>query len=179
MFETCIEIGHVFKLGTKYSDALEATYLDKDGKAKPLIMGCYGIGLNRIMAAAIEASHDADGIIWPMSIAPFHVLVLALDPRHAEVMATAGKLHDELEAAGIDVLLDDRDERVGFKFKDADLIGIPVRITVGPKALAEGVVELKCRDQKEVERLAPDRAGTRAAEIVRAALTKLEQPAAR
>ncbi|MFH1418642.1 MAG: proline--tRNA ligase [Planctomycetota bacterium] len=171
-----IEVGHVFKLGTKYSDSMKADYLDKNGKANPLIMGCYGIGLNRIMAASIESSHDDDGIIWPMSIAPFHVLILALDPRKSDVMETAGKIHNELEAAGIDVLFDDRDERAGFKFKDADLIGIPVRITVGRKALVEGVVELKERSGAEVERLAPDRASQRAVEIVRSALGRLGNP---
>lgn len=170
-----IEIGHVFKLGTKYSDALEATYLDKNGKAKPHIMGCYGIGLNRIMAAAIESSHDDDGIIWPMSIAPFEVLILALDPRKEEVMQTAGKIHDELAAAGIDVLFDDRDERAGFKFKDADLIGIPLRITVGSRALADGVVEMKRRAEGDVEKIAPDQAAARAVEIVKSELAKLNK----
>ncbi len=157
-----IEIGHVFKLGTKYSDAMKATFLDNDGKPKALIMGCYGIGLNRIMAAAIEAHHDEAGIIWPASIAPFNVLIVALDPREEDVMNTAQKLHDELEAAGVDVLFDDRDERAGFKFKDADLIGIPVRITVGRRSLADGVVELKRRDSAEVEKVAPGEAGKRA-----------------
>ncbi|GJQ26989.1 MAG: proline--tRNA ligase [Phycisphaerae bacterium] len=157
-----IEIGHVFKLGTKYSDAMKATFLDNDGKPKSLIMGCYGIGLNRIMAAAIEAHHDENGIIWPASIAPFSVLIVALDPREADVMNTAQTLHDELEAAGVDVLFDDRDERAGFKFKDADLIGIPVRITVGRKSLAEGVVELKRRDSTEVEKIPPAEAASRA-----------------
>lgn len=157
-----IEIGHVFKLGTKYSDAMKATFLDNDGKPKSLIMGCYGIGLNRIMAAAIEAHHDEAGIIWPASIAPFNVLIVALDPREEDVMNTAQKLHDELEASGIDVLFDDRDERAGFKFKDADLIGIPVRITVGRKSLADGVVELKRRDSADVEKIAPGEAAKRA-----------------
>jgi len=174
-FDKCIEVGHVFKLGTKYSDALEATYLDKNGKSHALIMGCYGIGLNRIMAAAIEASHDKNGIIWPMSIAPYEVLILALDPRNDEVMATARKLHDDLAAAGIDVLFDDRDERAGFKFKDADLIGIPVRITVGRKALADGVVEFKERSTDDVERLAPDAAAQRVIETVKAALAASAQ----
>lgn len=153
-----IEIGHVFKLGTKYSDAMKATFLDKDGKPKPLIMGCYGIGLNRIMAAAIEAHHDESGIVWPKSIAPFSVLIIALDPRETEVMDTAEQLYNELTTAGVDVLFDDRDERAGFKFKDADLIGIPIRITVGRKALAEGVVEVKARASAEVEKLAPAKA---------------------
>ncbi len=160
--KTAIEVGHVFKLGTKYSDALDATFLDADGKARPFIMGCYGIGLNRILAAAIESHHDEAGIIWPMSIAPFEVLIVALDPREEPVMSTARRLHDELEAAGVDVLLDDRDERAGFKFKDADLIGIPLRITVGRKALAEGVVEIKRRDADEIVRVAPDAAAAEA-----------------
>lgn len=162
-----IEVGHVFKLGTKYSDSMKATFLDQDGKPKSFIMGCYGIGLNRIMAAAIEAHHDENGIIWPMSIAPFEVLVVALDPREADVMSAAHKLHDELEAAGVDVLMDDRDERAGFKFKDADLIGIPVRITVGRKSLAEGVVELKRRDAGEIMKVSPGEAATKAIEMVR------------
>jgi len=166
-----IEIGHVFKLGTKYSDAMKATFLDQDGKPRPLIMGCYGIGLNRIMAAAIEAHHDENGICWPMSIAPFEALIVALDPREKDVMETAGRIHDELAAAGVDVLLDDRDERAGFKFKDADLIGIPLRITIGRKGLAEGIVELKPRDSAEIEKLAPGATASRAAGIVAQART--------
>jgi prolyl-tRNA synthetase len=148
---TAIEIGHVFKLGTKYSDAMGATYLDQSGKAQPLIMGCYGIGLNRIMAAAIEAHHDDNGIIWPLSITPFHVLVLALDPRDAQTMKAAQEIYDQLTAAGIEVLFDDRDERAGFKFKDADLIGIPFRIVIGPEKLKQGKVELFERATKKTE----------------------------
>jgi prolyl-tRNA synthetase len=163
-----IEIGHVFKLGTKYSEALEATFLDSDGKPRHHIMGCYGIGLNRIMAAAIESHHDDAGIIWPSSIAPFDVLIVALDPREKEVMDTAQTIHDELEAAGLDVLFDDRDERAGFKFKDADLIGIPLRITVGRKSLAEGVVELKQRDAQSIAKLAPGRAVERVVSVLKA-----------
>jgi len=155
-FKKCIEIGHVFKLGTKYSAAMEATCLDHDGKAKPFIMGCYGIGLNRIMAAAIEAFHDDKGILWPMSIAPFQVVICALDLREAAVMSLAEKLHDELEAAGVDVLLDDRDARPGFKFADAELIGFPIRVTVGKKGLAEGVVELQSRWDGKTQKLAPE-----------------------
>ncbi len=165
--KTAIEVGHVFKLGTKYSDSLKATFLDQDGKPKPFIMGCYGIGVNRILAAAIESHHDENGIKWPAAIAPFEVLIVALDPREAEVMSIAHKLHDELAAAGVDVLLDDRDERAGFKFKDADLIGVPVRITVGKKSLAEGVVELKRRDSGDVQKLAPADAGKAAIGSVR------------
>ncbi|HPF40984.1 MAG TPA: proline--tRNA ligase [Phycisphaerae bacterium] len=168
-----IEVGHVFKLGTKYSDSMGATYLDRNGKAKPLIMGCYGIGLNRIMASAIEANHDDGGVIWPMSIAPFQALVVALDPREEEVMQTAGRIHDALEAAGVDTLLDDRDERAGFKFKDADLIGFPVRVTVGRKALADGVVEVKLRSSDEIEKLAPDAAIDRVKSLVADAMNAL------
>jgi len=150
-----IEVGHVFKLGTKYSDAMHASYLDPQGREQPFIMGCYGIGLNRILAAAIEAHHDADGIIWPISIAPFEVLILALDPRDNEVMSTATQLHDRLTAAGIDVLFDDRDERAGFKFKDADLIGIPLRIVVGRKSLDGGGVEFSERRAPAAKQLLP------------------------
>lgn len=164
--KTAIEVGHVFKLGTKYSDSLKATFLDQDGKPKPFIMGCYGIGVNRILAAAIESHHDENGIKWPAAIAPFEVLIVALDPREAEVMSTTHKLHDELAAAGVDVLLDDRDERAGFKFKDADLIGVPVRITVGKKSLAEGVVELKQRGSAEVQKFPPASIGSAAINLV-------------
>jgi len=154
-FEKCIEVGHVFKLGTKYSDAMSATYLDAQGQAHPLIMGCYGIGLNRIMAAAIEARHNDKGICWPVAIAPFHVVICALDVRDESVLATARRLHDELEAAGVEVLLDDRDARPGFKFNDADLIGFPLRINVGKRSLGDGVVELAVRKSGEVRKLPP------------------------
>ncbi len=158
IFEKCIEIGHVFKLGTKYSDAMKATFLDQNGSAKSFVMGCYGIGANRIVAAAIESSHDESGIIWPIRIAPFSVLICALDHRDENVMATATKLHDALEASGVDVLLDDRDARPGHKFKDADLIGVPVRVTVGKRGLGDGIVEIKSRSSDEVAKVAPDAA---------------------
>jgi prolyl-tRNA synthetase len=157
-FDKCIEVGHVFKLGTKYTKSMKAHVLDENGKSVPMIMGCYGIGLNRIMASAVEAGHDDAGICWPTSIAPFTVLIAALDVRDENVMANANRLHDELESRGIEVLLDDRDARPGFKFKDADLIGIPLRITVGKRGLAEGVVEVKRRTEDEVIRVAPDEA---------------------
>jgi prolyl-tRNA synthetase len=139
-----IEVGHVFKLGTKYSEALGATYLDAEGKDRLLVMGCYGIGVGRTAAAAIEQHHDADGIIWPMPIAPLHVMVLPINVTDSRGWETAQSIHDELEAAGVEVLLDDRDERPGVKFKDADLIGLPLRVTIG-KALAAGEVELTAR----------------------------------
>ncbi len=168
-----IEVGHVFKLGTKYSDSMGATYLDKNGKAQPLIMGCYGIGLNRIMAAAIEGSHDEQGIIWPMSIAPFEVLVIALDPRDDTAMRTAQEIHDKLEQAGVEVLLDDRDERAGFKFKDADLIGIPLRVVVGKKSLAGGGVEVTERGKNDKPIVAVDAAIAQVIERVRSEKARL------
>jgi prolyl-tRNA synthetase len=155
IFEKCIEVGHVFKLGTKYSDSMKAHFLDESGASKPFIMGCYGIGLNRIMAAAIEASHDKDGICWPVSIAPYSVHITALDVRDENVYTAAKAIHDELEAVGIDTLFDDRDARPGHKFKDADLIGIPIRLTIGKRGLDEGIVELKLRTSQEVQKLKP------------------------
>jgi prolyl-tRNA synthetase len=158
VFRKCIEVGHVFKLGTKYSDAMKAHYVDADGKSKPLIMGCYGIGVNRIMAAAIESMHDDKGICWPVSIAPFQVVICALDLREEQVVKVAEMLHDELEAAGVDVLLDDRDARPGFKFNDAELIGVPIRITVGKRALADGTVEVTTRHDHQTQKVPPDQA---------------------
>lgn len=140
-----IEVGHIFKLGTKYSDAMGFQILDKDQKKQSVIMGCYGIGVSRTMAACVEMSHDENGIIWPAAIAPYHVLVTVMKPDAAEQADAARKVAADLAAAGIDVLIDDRDERPGVKFKDADLIGIPVRLTVGDKSLAEGAVEFKRR----------------------------------
>ncbi|MFQ5413559.1 MAG: proline--tRNA ligase [Phycisphaerae bacterium] len=154
-FKKCIEIGHVFKLGTKYSAAMDAMFLDESGKPHPLIMGCYGIGLNRIMAAAIESLHDDKGIVWPVTIAPFEVMIVALDVRVEAVTSLAGELHDAFETAGVDVLLDDRDARPGFKFKDADLIGVPIRVTVGKRGLADGVVEVVVRRTGEVHKVPP------------------------
>jgi prolyl-tRNA synthetase len=150
-FQRSIEVGHVFKLGTKYSSALGAKYLDAEGKTHDMIMGCYGIGVNRILAAVIESHHDENGIIWPISIAPYQVIIVSLSTTDELVRSTAEKLHTELEAAGLDVLLDDRDQRPGVKFKDADLLGIPIRITVGPKTLGDGKVELKLRREKDLK----------------------------
>lgn len=158
VFKKCIEVGHVFKLGTKYSEAMSATCLDHEGKTRPFIMGCYGIGVSRTLAAAIEAFHDDKGIMWPMAIAPFHVVICALDVREQAVTSLSEKLHDELQAAGLDVLLDDRDARPGFKFNDADLIGFPIRVVVGKKGLAEGVIEVQIRKSGEVQKIAPDQA---------------------
>jgi prolyl-tRNA synthetase len=172
-FKKCIEVGHVFKLGTKYSVAMKANYLDVNGKAAPMIMGCYGIGVNRIAAAAIEAFHDDGGICWPMTIAPFEVLICALDAKDDDVMQVANQIHDDLAAAGVDVLIDDRDMRPGPKFKDADLIGIPVRLTVGKRGLKDGIVELKERISEDVHKLPPAEAVERAKAIVADALKSL------
>jgi prolyl-tRNA synthetase len=140
-----IEVGQIFKLGTKYSEAMGAKYLDENGKEQLMVMGCYGIGVGRTMSAAIEQNHDADGIIWPVAIAPYHAVVVPVSEREPELMETAEKIYRDLLAKGVEVVLDDRKERAGVKFKDADLIGYPLRITLGSKTLAEGKVEVKIR----------------------------------
>ena len=162
-----IEVGQVFYLGTKYSDAMNATYLDEAAKSHAIVMGCYGIGIGRTAAAAIEQNHDEDGIIWPIQIAPFHVEVIPL-AADGEVVEVAENLYEELRACGIDVLIDDRDVRAGVKFADADLIGIPYRIVVGARGLRDGVVELKLREGGEPEKLKPEDAILRMAELVSA-----------
>jgi prolyl-tRNA synthetase len=141
----CLEVGHIFKLGTVYSEAMGAEVLDQNGKAVPVVMGSYGIGLDRNMAAIVEANHDEAGISWPVNVAPFEVVVSILKPKDVNCLEVGERLYDGLRERGIDVILDDRDERPGVKFKDADLVGIPYRLTVGPKGLADGVVELRCR----------------------------------
>ena len=148
-----IEVGHVFKLGIKYSKAMNATFLDRDGKEKYMIMGCYGIGIGRTAAACIEQNHDEDGIIWPMSIAPFQVIITPVNIKDENLSSTAEELYNSLTADGVEVILDDRDERAGVKFKDADLTGIPIRITVGARSLAEGKVEVRFRKSGEVEKI--------------------------
>lgn len=142
-----IEVGHVFKLGTKYSAALDAKFLDDKEQQHAIIMGCYGIGVNRILAGLVETSHDKDGIIWPMSIAPYEVVVSPLNVNQDDVKAAGEQLYADLQAAGIDVLYDDRDQRPGVKFKDADLIGIPLRVVVGGRSLGEGKLEIKWRHE--------------------------------
>ena len=166
-----IEVGHVFKLGTKYSKAMNAAYLDAEGKDQPLFMGCYGIGIGRTVAAAIEQNNDENGIIFPIPIAPFHCSVAALNTKDSDVMVVAEKIHSDLEKLGLEVLFDDRDERPGVKFKDNDLIGIPLRIVVGSKGLAEGKVELKIRKSGETFRLSVEEAMETAHRMVREALT--------
>jgi prolyl-tRNA synthetase len=142
-----IEVGHIFKLGTKYSHALKALFLDEQGKEIPIIMGCYGIGVGRTVAAAIEQNHDKDGIIFPIPVAPFEVIILPLQLHETAVKEASEKIYKELIAHGIDVLLDDRDERAGVKFNDADLIGVPVRVTIGIKGIKNGLVEIKMRGE--------------------------------
>jgi prolyl-tRNA synthetase len=145
-----IEVGHVFYLGTRYSEPMKVTFLDADGKEKVMPMGCYGIGVTRVAAAAIEQHHDQDGIRWPMALAPFQVTIVTAG-KEPELAQAAEKLEAELTALGVEVLYDDRDERAGLKFKDADLIGIPLRVTVGKRGLAEGKLELKARTEKEAQ----------------------------
>jgi prolyl-tRNA synthetase, family II len=164
-----IEVGHIFKLGTKYSEKFGAVYTDDQKQTQLMVMGCYGIGISRTMQALIEQSHDADGIIWPWAIAPFQVLICLLDPKVEEAMNVAKTLASAAEAAGADVLIDDREERPGVKFKDADLIGIPLRITVGGKGLKEGVIEMKWRAQKDVAKVPLAEAETTIANAVRSA----------
>jgi prolyl-tRNA synthetase len=148
-----IEVGHIFKLGTKYSEKYGAAYTDDQKQSHLMVMGCYGIGISRTLQAVIEQGHDADGIIWPWTVAPFQVLICVLDPQLPEAMDLARKLAAAAEAAGADVLVDDRAERPGVKFKDADLIGIPLRLTIGGKGLKEGIVELKWRTKQDVEKV--------------------------
>lgn len=144
-FQTAIEVGHIFKLGTKYSQAQGARFLDELGREKPVIMGCYGIGVNRIAAAAIEQSHDKDGIVWPEGISPYRVLILPLNIQDKKSKEAAFALYSDLKKRNIDVLLDERDERAGIKLKDADLIGVPIQIVIGEKNIQKGKVEIKIR----------------------------------
>ena len=167
-----IEVGHIFKLGTKYSDKFGAVYTDDQKQSHSMVMGCYGIGISRTMQAVIEQSHDADGIIWPWNVAPFHVLICVLDPQLPEAADLAKKLGEAAEKAGADVLIDDRAERPGVKFKDADLIGIPLRITIGGKGLKEGIIEMKWRHQKEVVKVSLAEAESRIAAGVSDAAAK-------
>jgi len=162
-----IEVGHVFKLGTKYSEKFNAVYTDAQKQTKPMVMGCYGIGVSRTLQAVIEQANDADGMLWPWNVAPYHVIVTLLDPKVPEIMELGKKLAAAAEAAGADVLIDDRDERPGVKFKDADLIGIPVRVTIGGKGLKEGIVELKLRNSKDVAKVPVTEAAEKIAQTVR------------
>jgi prolyl-tRNA synthetase len=168
-----IEVGHVFYLGKKYAEKLHATFLDADGNEQVMEMGTYGIGVTRTMAAAVEQNHDDKGILWPISLAPFEVVIVPVkwDDQASQVAALG--LQDELEAGGIDVLLDDRDERAGVKFNDADLLGIPFRITIGPRGLAAGKVEVKARSASTAEEIALVGAADQVLRLIREAQKEL------
>lgn len=162
-----IEVGQVFKLGTKYSEALHATFLDNQGKSHPFVMGCYGIGVTRTVAASIEQNHDDDGIIWPVAIAPYEAVIIPANNKSEEVMAAARKLYEDMEDSRDEVVLDDRNERAGIKFKDADLIGYPVRVTVGKKWQQSGCVEIKIRRSGEVVEVPLEGAKDKVLEILK------------
>ncbi|MDD5326458.1 MAG: proline--tRNA ligase [Phycisphaerae bacterium] len=166
LFKHGIEVGQVFKLGTKYSKKLDCNFLDDSGKENPCLMGCYGIGVNRIVASAIELGNDDNGIIWPISIAPFEVIVTSLNQDDKDVVDTAEKIYQQLLDKNIDALLDDRDLRAGIKFKDADLIGIPVRVTVGSKSVKEGSIEIKLRSEQQSQKFPINDAADKTIEIV-------------
>jgi len=173
-FKKGIEVGQVFKLGTKYSEKLGAKFLRPDGREAPFIMGCYGIGINRILASAIELGNDDNGIIWPISIAPFEVLVTCVNQDDDKVAQVAENIYQQLLSAGVDVLLDDRPLRGGVKFKDADLIGIPVRVTVGRKSVADGNVELKLRSEPQSQIVSVEKATDKVIELVNLLKEKLK-----
>ena len=174
LFRRGIEVGQVFMLGTKYSQKLNATFLDEKGQEKPCLMGCYGIGVNRILASAIETGNDKNGMILPISIAPFEVLITSVNQDDSEVARTAEQLYDELCGQGVEVLLDDRPIRGGVKFKDADLIGIPIRVTIGKRGLAEGKVEIKLRRQEQSELIPVGQAVQYASDLVKQLKAKLK-----
>ena len=165
-----IEVGQVFYLGTKYSVAMGATYLDAEGRERPIEMGCYGIGVSRLVAAAIEQNHDANGIIWPFSVAPFQVLLLPINYKDQTIREATDNLYGELQKHGVEVLLDDRDERPGVKFKDADLVGIPLRVTIGAKGLEKGCLELRLRRDGKTEEVPVADGATKIRAIVNQAL---------
>jgi len=168
-----IEVGHVFYLGKKYAEKLRAVFLDADGNEQVMEMGTYGIGVTRTMAAAVEQNHDDKGILWPVSIAPFEVTIVTVKSDDVPSREAAERLHDELETAGFDVLFDDRDERAGVKFNDADLLGIPLRVTIGPRGLAAGKIELKARAATAAEEIALDGASIEIARRLREAHAEL------
>jgi prolyl-tRNA synthetase len=165
-----IEVGHIFKLGDSYSKALNATFQDNNSEEQNFIMGCYGIGVSRTVAAAIEQNHDENGIIFPLPLAPFQVIILNLDPKNEKITGAAESFYVQLQQESIEVLLDDRDERPGIKFKDADLIGIPFRITFGKRFAQEGEVEIRTRKDGLTKSLSPDEAVIEIANAIRAEL---------
>jgi len=173
LFKRGIEVGQVFKLGTKYSEKLGAKFLDEKGSEKPCLMGCYGIGINRIVASAIELGNDKNGIIWPISIAPFEVLVTSVNQDDEKVAQVAEKIYQQVLDKGIDVLLDDRELRGGVKFKDADLIGIPVQVTVGKKSVADGNIEIKLRSESQSKKVPVEKAADATIELVNSLKEKL------
>jgi prolyl-tRNA synthetase len=168
--ERGIEVGHIFKLGVKYSKSMRCTFLDEKGQELPMIMGCYGIGIGRTAAAAIEQNHDEKGIIWPMPLAPFHVVIVPTGKSGGQEAAVAGRLYEELSDMGVEAVLDDRDERPGVKFNDADLIGYPLRITVGKKGLDHGAVEIKRREEKDYDVVPIEEAAARVKAMIDEAL---------
>jgi len=168
-----LEVGHIFKLGTKYSVSMGATVLNADGKEVPIVMGSYGIGVERILAAAIELYNDEAGIIFPITIAPFQVVVTPLNVKDADLRATADRIYEELNKSGVEVLYDDRDERAGVKLNDADLVGFPFQIRVGPKKLKEGKVEFYDRATRQSEDVSVDEAAPTAQRRITDAINKL------
>lgn len=170
-----IELGHIFKLGAKYSQALKANFVDEDGTEKPLIMGSYGIGIERLAACIIEQSHDQSGIIWPLAVAPYQVVISQLGGPGTEAAKVSEQLYQELQDASYEVLLDDRDERPGFKFKDADLVGVPVRVNVGEKGLKEGVVEIKLRKDGQLFKVRPEEVRRKVQELTSVEMWPLKQ----
>ena len=166
-----IEVGNIFKLGTKYSKPMNAVYTDINGKTHPYVMGCYGIGISRTAAAAVEAHYDEHGIKWPIAIAPYHVVIVPVNIKDELQMKVANEMYEKLQSAGIEVVLDDRDERAGVKFKDADLIGFPYRVTVG-KTINDGFVEFKVRETDEQEKFTPQEAVEKLVESIKNSLKK-------
>jgi len=166
-----IEVGHIFKLGTFLSERLGAFYIDANSNSHPIFMGCYGIGIGRLMAAIIELHHDDKGIIWPLSVAPYHVYLCPLSPEKSQILKTADSLYAELEAQGLEVLYDDRDESTGVKFNDADLLGIPLRVTISPRTLEKSSIELKWRSEKKSELVLLKEATTKIKELILTAQT--------
>ena len=175
LFKRGIEVGQVFKLGDKYSKKLGANFLGEDGKPKDCLMGCYGIGINRIIASAVENGHDENGMILPISIAPWEVIVTPAG-KEDEIVEAAETIYQQLLDAGVEVIIDDRNARGGVKFKDADLLGIPIRVTIGKKSLAEGQVEFKLRCESDRSTLPLDTAAQQVTEMVRDMKAKLNQP---
>jgi prolyl-tRNA synthetase len=170
-----IEVGHIFKLGTRYSEAMEATFQDSEGGEKPFVMGCYGIGVSRVVAAAIEQNHDKNGIVFPLPLAPFQVIILNLGLNNAETTAAAEQLYRDLQEAGVEVLLDDRDERPGSKFKDADLLGIPFRVMLGKTWEKEGIVEVRLRKSGKMLTIDSAQAAAEIAAMIRTEMQTTEE----